>query len=100
MFVAALRALTAAPAAHATDDRIIPDGVHAGGVDLSLLTVDEATAKLESDANLKRMLKADLVVGAAGLPWTLTMAEAKLRFSARTTAERAAAVPTQVSDDE
>ena len=99
LFVAALLALAAAPAAHATDDRIIPDGVHAGGVDLSLLTVDEATAKLEGDAGLKRLLRAPLVLGAAGLPWTLTMQQAKLRFDARKTADRAAQVPTQTADD-
>jgi len=91
--------VTAAPA-RATDDRIIPDHVSAGGVDLSLLTVDEATAKLDADAGLKALLDADLVVGAAGLPWTLTMAEAKLRFDARKTAERAAEVPTQTAEDD
>ncbi|MDX6640435.1 MAG: hypothetical protein QOF12_1446, partial [Solirubrobacteraceae bacterium] len=42
-------AACAAPSAHAADGRIIPDGVSAGGVDLSLLTVDEATARLEAD---------------------------------------------------
>jgi hypothetical protein len=98
--VAAVLALAVAPSlAHAVDDRIIPEGVHAGGVDLSLLTVDEATLKLETDPGLRALLAADLVLGAAGLPWTLTMAQAKLRFNARKTAERAALVPTQVADE-
>jgi lipoprotein-anchoring transpeptidase ErfK/SrfK len=92
--------LCAAVPAHATDDRIIPDGVHAGGVDLSLLTVDEATAKLEADAGLQALLRTDLVLGAAGLPWKLTMAEARMRFDPRATAERAAEVPTQVAEDD
>jgi lipoprotein-anchoring transpeptidase ErfK/SrfK len=99
VLAALLLALAAAPTAHATDDRIIPDGVSAGGVDLSLLTVDEATAKLGTDAGLKALLRAPLVLGAAGLPWTLTMSKAKLRFNARKTAERAAQVPTQVADE-
>ena len=98
--VVAVLALAVAPAlAHAADERIIPEGVHAGGVDLSLLTVDEATAKLDTDASLRRLLATDLILGAAGLPWTLTMSEAKLRFNARKTAERAAEVPTQVADE-
>ena len=95
-----LCALLAAPVAHAADERIIPDGVHAGGVDLSLLTVDEATAKLRDDAGVAELLQTDLVLGAAGLPWTLTMAEAKLRLDPRATAERAAEVPTQVAEDD
>jgi lipoprotein-anchoring transpeptidase ErfK/SrfK len=94
-----LAAALAAPSANAADDRIIPEGVHAGGVDLSLLTVDEATARLAADPGLDGLLRADLVLGAAGIPWRLTMAEAQLRFDARATAERAAAVPTQAPDD-
>jgi hypothetical protein len=95
-----LCAVFAVPAAHAADDRIIPEGVHAGGVDIGLLTVDEATVKLRDDAGLAELLDADLVLGAAGIPWTLTMAEARLRLDARATAERAALVPTQVAEDD
>lgn len=90
----------AAPAAGAADDRIIPEGVTAGGVDLSLLTVDEATAKLAADHGIASLLRADLVLGAAGIPWRLTMHDAKLTFDTRRTAERAAAVPTQVPADD
>jgi lipoprotein-anchoring transpeptidase ErfK/SrfK len=84
----------AAPSAHATDDRIIPEGVSAGGVDLSLMTVDEATLALEQARPLRAQLGEDLVLGAAGLRWRLTTAQAGLRLDARRTAERAAAVPT------
>jgi lipoprotein-anchoring transpeptidase ErfK/SrfK len=94
-----LVAALGAPAARAADDRIIPDGVSAGGVDLSLLTVDEATARLGGDAGLRARLRHDLVLGAAGIPWRLTMASAKLTFDPRRTAERAALVPTPVADD-
>ena len=84
-----------APAgAQASDDRIIPEGVSSAGVDLGLLTVDEATAKLEGDAALRAALARPVVLGAAGIRWTLTAAEAGLRLDARRTAERAAAVPT------
>jgi hypothetical protein len=89
-----------APAAGAADDRIIPDGVSAGGVDLILLTVDEATAKLTADPGIAALLDDDLVLGAAGIPWRLTMRDAKLSFDPRATAERAAAVPTQVPADD
>jgi lipoprotein-anchoring transpeptidase ErfK/SrfK len=83
-------AALAAPAG-AQDDRRIAQGVTAGGVDLSGLTVDEAAAKL--DATLGPQLGRDLIVGAAGRPWRLTMAGAKLRFDALRTAKRAAHVP-------
>ena len=84
----------AAPAAHAADDRIIAEGVSAGGVDLGLLTVDEAVAKLEADKSLAARLREPLVLGAAGIPWKLTMDRVELEFDARATAERAALVPT------
>jgi lipoprotein-anchoring transpeptidase ErfK/SrfK len=91
--------LLASPA-HAADDRIIPEGVSAGGVDLSLLTVDEAVTRLETSAALRRALRRDLVLGAAGIPWRLTMERARLAHNARATAERAALVPTPVAPDE
>jgi lipoprotein-anchoring transpeptidase ErfK/SrfK len=91
--------LAVAPAARAADDRIIPEGVSAGGVDLGLLSVDEATTALAGDTGLQTALRQDVVLGAAGLPWTLTTATAKLRFDPRATAERAAAIETPVDPD-
>ena len=85
-------ALLAAPTALAQDERVIAQGVTAGGVDLSGLTVDEATAKLAADPGIAKQISAPLVLGAAGLPWTLTAKEAQLAVDAHTTAEHAAAV--------
>jgi lipoprotein-anchoring transpeptidase ErfK/SrfK len=65
----------------------IKPGVTAAGVDLSNLTVEEATLRLTEQ--LGPRLAPDLVLGAAGRPWKLTMAEAKLRFDAVRTAKRA-----------
>jgi lipoprotein-anchoring transpeptidase ErfK/SrfK len=62
-------------------------GVSAGGVDLSGLTVPEATAKL--DAELAPRLAPDLLIGVAGRPWTLKMADAKLKLDSARTAKRA-----------
>lgn len=90
----------AAPAAHGSGDRVIPDGVSAGGVDLGGLTVEGAVAALESDLELQRRLRADLVLGAAGIPWTLTMRQARLDFDARRTAERAARVSPPVPPED
>jgi len=94
-----LAACAAPPVAHADDTRVIPDGVSAGGVDLSLLTVDEATQKLTTDPTLQAALHHDIVLGAAGIAWHLTMADAALTFDPRATADAAAMVPTQVTDD-
>jgi lipoprotein-anchoring transpeptidase ErfK/SrfK len=94
-----LLAVLAAPAARGADERVIPEGVVAGGVDLGLLTVDEATARLEADPELHALLRQDLVLGAAGVPWRLTMAQAQLTFDARKTAERAALVPAPAADE-
>lgn len=88
-------AFAAAPA-WAADDRIISEGVSAGGVDLSLLTVDEATTALTDDIALQTALREDVVLGAAGIPWTLTMARIDYAFDPRRTAERAALVETRV----
>src|SRR3954454_13445668 len=62
-------------------------GVSAGGGDLSGLTVPEATAKL--DAELAPRLAPDLLIGVAGKPWTLKMADAKLKLDSTRTAKRA-----------
>jgi lipoprotein-anchoring transpeptidase ErfK/SrfK len=62
-------------------------GVSSGGVDLSGLTVPEATAKL--DAELASRLAPDLLIGVAGKPWVLKMADAKLKFDSVRTAKRA-----------
>jgi lipoprotein-anchoring transpeptidase ErfK/SrfK len=65
----------------------IKPGVTAAGVDLSNLTVEEATVRL--DQQLAPRLQPDLVLGAAGVPWKLTMAEAKLKLDSVRTAKRA-----------
>ena len=57
------------------------------GVDLSGLTVPEATAKL--DAELAPRLAPDLLIGVAGKPWVLKMADAKLKLDSSRTAKRA-----------
>ncbi len=82
----ALAAVGAGPA-NAADPPAVPAGVSAGGIDLSGASLDEARIRLET--GLAPKLQTDLVVGAAGRPWTLTAAEAKLTFDALTTAKRA-----------
>jgi lipoprotein-anchoring transpeptidase ErfK/SrfK len=67
----------------------IAQGVKAGGVDLSGLTQEQAEALLTS--SLLDALNADFVLGAAGLPFTLTMQQAKLKFDAHATAKHALA---------
>jgi len=62
-------------------------GVSAAGVDLSGLDVPAATAKL--DAELAPRLAGDLLIGVAGRPWTLKMADAKLKLDSDRTAKRA-----------
>jgi lipoprotein-anchoring transpeptidase ErfK/SrfK len=81
-------ALVALPAtASAADPTNVPQGVSAGGVDLSGATLDEARIRLET--GVAPRILTDLVLGAAGKPWTLTAADAKLTFDALTTAKRA-----------
>ncbi len=65
----------------------IKPGISAAGVDLSGLTVPEAAARL--DQQLAPRLQAPMVLGAAGRPWSLTMAEAKLKLDSTRTAKRA-----------
>src|SRR3954447_20330811 len=62
-------------------------GVSAAGIDLSGLTVPQAAARL--DQLLAPRLQGDYVLGAAGRPWALTMAEAKLKLDSVRTATRA-----------
>jgi len=84
----ALVLLAAAPAAAtAKDPTNVPAGVAAGGVDLSGTTLQEAQIRLET--TIGGRVNADLILGAAGKPFTLTAADAKLTFDALTTAKRA-----------
>jgi lipoprotein-anchoring transpeptidase ErfK/SrfK len=76
----------AAPAAAARPTQVRA-GVSAGGVDLSGLDVPTAAAKL--DAELAPRLAGDLLIGVAGRPWTLKMADAKLKLDSVRTAKRA-----------
>jgi lipoprotein-anchoring transpeptidase ErfK/SrfK len=90
LLVAALAAAVpaAAPAAKTkADPTNVPAGVTAGGVDLSGLTLADAQAKLDATIGVK--VNADLVLGAAGKPWTLKAADSKLVFDSLTTAKRA-----------
>jgi lipoprotein-anchoring transpeptidase ErfK/SrfK len=83
---AALCLLLLAPAAGAQVTQIRA-GVSSAGVDLSGLAVPDAAAKL--DAELGPRLAGDLVIGVAGKPWTLKMADAKLKLDSVRTAKRA-----------
>jgi lipoprotein-anchoring transpeptidase ErfK/SrfK len=75
----------AAPAA--AQEPTIDPGVSSAGIDLSGLTVAQAAAKL--NVELGPRLAADLVLGAAGRPWTLTMVDAKFKLDPIRTAKRA-----------
>ena len=65
----------------------IKPGISAGGVDLSGMTVPQAAAVL--DQQLAPRLQGDMFLGAAGIPWKLTMAEAQLKLDSVRTAKRA-----------
>jgi lipoprotein-anchoring transpeptidase ErfK/SrfK len=84
---AAVLACAAPSSALAADPTNVPAGVTAGGVDLSGATLDEARIRLE--VAIAPKANADLVLGAAGIPWTLKAADAKVTFDALTTAKRA-----------
>lgn len=86
LLICAVTALPAA-AASAADPTNVPQGVSAGGIDLSGATLDEARIRLET--GIGGRVNQDLVLGAAGRPWTLKVADAKLQFDALTTAKRA-----------
>ena len=84
--------LVAVPAtAQAQDPVRIAAGVSAGGVDLSGLTVAEATARLNSE--LRPRLARDVVVRVAGKRFALGGATLKARFSAAGAAKQALAIP-------
>ena len=85
LILACLPAATAA----AQDPPRVAESVGAGGVDLSGLTLDEATAKLS--ARLGPRLAKPVVVLAAGRRFTLAASDAKVTLDARTTAKRALA---------
>jgi lipoprotein-anchoring transpeptidase ErfK/SrfK len=89
LIVAACAAIPAAAPAAKTkaDPTNVPAGVTAGGVDLSGLTLADAQARLDATIGVK--VNADLVLGAAGKPWTLKAADANLTFDSLTTAKRA-----------
>lgn len=65
----------------------IRPGVSAAGIDLSNMTVEQAAAVL--DQQLAPRLQGDMILGAAGRPWPLTMAQAQLKLDAVRTAKRA-----------
>jgi lipoprotein-anchoring transpeptidase ErfK/SrfK len=84
--IAAVSVLPVA-AASAADPTNVPQGVSAGGIDLSGATLDEARIRLET--GIGGRINQDLILGAAGKPWTLKVADAKLTLDALTTAKRA-----------
>ena len=65
----------------------IAAGVSAAGVDLSYLTIDEATAKLEQ--TLRKPLAKPVVVALAGRRYTLRVKRTAFAFDAKKTARRA-----------
>src|SRR5689334_465236 len=92
--LAAVPALAQDPQPQPAPEPTIAQGVTAGGVDLSGLTQQQAEELLIS--SLSGALKKDFVLGAAGLPFTLTMAQAKLKFDAHATAKHALAAQPRV----
>jgi L,D-transpeptidase catalytic domain/Putative peptidoglycan binding domain len=86
VLLTALCLLALAAPAGAQLNHIRP-GISAAGVDLSGLDVPSASAKL--DAELAPRLGGDLLIGVAGRPWTLKMADAKLKLDSERTAKRA-----------
>ncbi|MDX6723877.1 MAG: hypothetical protein QOD44_2694 [Solirubrobacteraceae bacterium] len=88
----ALLLVAAGPAAAAPRQlTLIKPGITAAGVDLSNLTVEQATAKL--DAELAPRLGGPLILGAAGRPFQLNMPDAKLKLDSVRTAKRALYAP-------
>jgi lipoprotein-anchoring transpeptidase ErfK/SrfK len=84
---AAFCALILLPAGALADEQRIAQGVSAGGVDLSNLTVPDAAALLEQ--RLGGPLAAPVAVHVAGRHFHLTAKTAKVRFDALRTAKRA-----------
>jgi lipoprotein-anchoring transpeptidase ErfK/SrfK len=87
LLVALSAFLLALSAPAAAQVRTIRPGVSAAGVDLSGLTVEQAAVRL--DQAYAPRLQGDMILGAAGIPWKLTMAEAKLKLDSIRTAKRA-----------
>ena len=88
VLVVALTALPLVLAVPATGQvRTIKPGTSAAGVDLSGLTVEQAAARL--DQTYAPNLQGDMTLGAAGIPWKLTMAQAGLKLDSVRTAKRA-----------
>jgi lipoprotein-anchoring transpeptidase ErfK/SrfK len=84
----ALSALLLALTVPATGQvRTIRPGISAAGIDLSGLTVEQAAALL--DQAYAPRLQGDMILGAAGVPWKLPMAEAQLKLDSLRTAKRA-----------
>jgi len=84
----ALSALLLALTVPATGQvQTIKPGISAAGVDLSGLTVEQAAARL--DQAYAPRLQGDMILGAAGIPWKLPMAEAQLKLDSVRTAKRA-----------
>jgi lipoprotein-anchoring transpeptidase ErfK/SrfK len=79
--------LVLAPVGALADEQRIAQGVSAGGVDLSNLTVPEAAALL--DQRLDGILGAPIAVHVAGRHFHLTAKTAKVRFDSLRTAKRA-----------
>jgi hypothetical protein len=87
LLIAAFCALVLLPAGALADEQRIAQGVSAGGVDLSNLTVPEAAALL--DQRLDGILTAPIAVHVAGRHFHLTAHTAKVRFDSLRTAKRA-----------
>jgi lipoprotein-anchoring transpeptidase ErfK/SrfK len=83
-----LALLVALPAAALADGRVISPGVSAGGVDLSGLTVEAATTRLEQ--RLRPGLSAPLVVRLGGRRFEVLPRDLGMVFDAQATATRAA----------
>jgi len=84
----ALSALLLALTVPATGQvQTIKPGISAAGVDLSGLTVEQAATRL--DQAYAPRLQGDMILGAAGIPWKLPMAEAQLKLDSVRTAKRA-----------
>jgi hypothetical protein len=84
---AAFCAVVLLPAGALADEQRIAQGVSAGGVDLSNLTVPEAAALL--DQRLDGILGAPIAVHVAGRHFSLAAKTAKVRFDSLRTAKRA-----------
>jgi lipoprotein-anchoring transpeptidase ErfK/SrfK len=89
--LAAIPAAAQDPQPQPAPEPTVAQGVGAGGVDLSGLTASQAETRLND--TLTAPLGQDFVLGAAGLPFTLTMKQAKLNFDAHATAAHALATP-------